>query len=325
MPTVVLEPRAKKIVRHIQGAAGIGDPTNIDYLKFNTAAGEPSPSATAQMWWDSDEETANLRLPNGVVLNIGQEAHWPVRNNTGVSIPDGTVVMATGTVGASGKLTVAPMDGTDVTNARFILGIATETIANGDDGKVSTFGKVRNIDTTGQGGETWNDGDVLWVSPTTAGALTNVEPADGLIGLPVAYVVNSADNGTIAVRVTPIDEHNFTGRLYNYEERDSSVSFTAGSATVNYTTCDNILAIDSLTQNSTITFTNITSYRKPVTLSTVADTGGPWTLDIVANGKTINLTRNGAGTADQETFEFWSDGIDLLSPDSGGVVWSEGA
>jgi len=108
--------------------------------------------------WNADEETLDL-ITNGSTLQMGQEMVVHVRNNTGVDIPDGTAVMATGTIGASGRITVAPMVADGSVPARFYLGIATETIENGGDGKVTTFGKVRGINTTA-----YSEGAVLWLS-----------------------------------------------------------------------------------------------------------------------------------------------------------------
>ena len=156
--------------------------------------------------WNTDEETLDL-VNNDAILQIGQEMYFHVRNNSGNPIPDGTPVMATGTIGASGRITIGLMDGTDSANAKFYLGITTESIADGDDGKITTFGKVRGIDTTGAPyGETWAEGNVIWISPTTAGYLTNVEPISGL-ALPIAFVITGhATTGTLMSRANNEDQ-----------------------------------------------------------------------------------------------------------------------
>jgi hypothetical protein len=62
-------------------------------------------------------------------------------------------------------------------NSAATIGLVTETINVNQEGFVTTNGIVRGINTTGSlRGETWADGDVLYLSPTTAGALTNVKP-----------------------------------------------------------------------------------------------------------------------------------------------------
>lgn len=149
-----------------------------------------------QMSWNTDEETVDL-IQNGATLQLGQETQVHARNNTGSSIADGTVVYVTGTLGASGRITVAPAGTTD---AKYIVGVTTETIADGEDGKVTNFGKVRGLDTS-----SYTEGSVLYVN-TTDGSLTATKPTTGLC-MPIAFVINShATNGTLMVRTTPIDE-----------------------------------------------------------------------------------------------------------------------
>lgn len=151
--------------------------------------------------WNTDEETVDLVL-DGATLQLGQEVHYHVRNNTASAIPNGTAVYATGTLGASGRITVAPFLADGTIPAKYFIGITTEEIAAGADGKVTDFGKVRNIDTNA-----YNDGDVLYPSSTTAGGLTNVAPSSPALAIPCAFVVYSGNNGNIFVRVHPQDEN----------------------------------------------------------------------------------------------------------------------
>jgi len=52
-----------------------------------------------------------------------------------------------------------------------------------------TVGSLEGINTTGSlQGETWADGDVIYLSGTTAGALTNVKPVAPIHIIVVGYV-----------------------------------------------------------------------------------------------------------------------------------------
>lgn len=146
--------------------------------------------------WDTNEDT--LALNEGVNSHrIGQEVLYNVKNQTGSSITQGTPVMAAGTLGNSGRILITPMDATDPANAKFYLGVATETIANGEDGKVTHFGKIRGIDLSA-----YSEGDVLWLSTATVGAFTATEPTIGT-KIPTAFVIsNHHNNGTMMVRAT---------------------------------------------------------------------------------------------------------------------------
>lgn len=174
----------------------------VDSLQFTGGAGDQG-----KMSWNAEEETVDL-IQNGTVLQLGQESQRKVENNTGATILNGTPVMYAGTVGASGKIRVEPMDGTVEGNFRKYLGLATEDIPNGGSGKVSVFGKVRSIDTS-----SFSAGDELWVSTSVVGEITNTEPTSGMKVL-IGYVINSsATTGTIALNTERgaelVDLHDF--------------------------------------------------------------------------------------------------------------------
>lgn len=147
------------------------------------------------MSWNTDEETVDI-IQNGATLQVGQEVQVHVKNQTGSTINDGTPVYVTGTLGASGRLTVAPMIADGSIEAKYFLGVTTEDIPNGEDGKVTTFGKIRGLDTTA-----YTEGQTLYVSSTTAGFWQTTPPVAPALDLEVAIVINvSANNGTIFVR-----------------------------------------------------------------------------------------------------------------------------
>jgi hypothetical protein len=62
-------------------------------------------------------------------------------------------------------------------NSTTTLGLVTETILINQEGFITTSGQVQQINTTGSlQGETWADGDILYLSGTVAGRLTNIKP-----------------------------------------------------------------------------------------------------------------------------------------------------
>lgn len=175
-----------------------------------TRIGLNGTNTVGQMTWNATEQTADLVLSSDVTLQLGQELLARVRNNSGSTITNGTVVMVTGALGASGNMTVSPHDGTRA-NGRKIAGLATHDIANGVDGLTLLRGKIRGLDTTGNPvGETWLEGDWLFVKPNDGGKLTKVEPADNELKMPVGIVLNvHANNGTLQIRTTGTDENAF--------------------------------------------------------------------------------------------------------------------
>lgn len=230
--------------------------TNVTNLQF---AGGTGSQGTVS--WNADDETLDL-IQDGATLQLGQEVQWHCRNNTGVQINNGTVVMATGTIGASSRITIAPMDGTNPANAHLLLGIATEDIANGTDGKITHFGKVRGVDTS-----SFSEGQILYVSTTVAGGLTATEPTTGL-NLPIAFVVSShASTGTLAVRVTTHDE--------NIALEASDIGVTVQGYDVDTTKNDVANTFTAAqTFNNTVTHNGTVNYTGEIQLNGSAGTSG---------------------------------------------------
>lgn len=173
--------------------------TGIEQIAFDTT---PSTTITGagQMQWNATEETLDLGMPDNVTLQIGQEVQLKARNNTVSTILNGRPVYSSGMLGNRPTIALAKADAESTGK---VLGLATQDILSNADGKITTFGYVRNIDTTGTPfGETWVDGDTLWVSKTTAGYLTKTEPAVPHHSDVVGQVVNShTTQGSILVNI----------------------------------------------------------------------------------------------------------------------------
>lgn len=173
-----------------------------DYIDFNRIG--PHVTLPRRMQWNEDDGTIDVGMNNEVILQVGQETHYYAKNTSGGTIANGTPVMFTGTVGASGKLTFGKAVADGSVLPEYMMGVATEEILNNEFGYVTSFGLVRGFDTTGTPyGETWNDGDLLYFDPATAGTWTNVQPSAPAIHQPVAVVVNagSGGSGSIFVRM----------------------------------------------------------------------------------------------------------------------------
>jgi hypothetical protein len=161
-----------------------------------TPTGTPSVSGT--MFWSADDETVDLVMDAGVTQKIGQETFYLVKNQTGTAIPKGTVVRADGTVGSSGRILIAPFLANGTFPSKFCIGVTAETIANGANGFVTSFGKIRQINTA-----SYTEGTVLYASPTSAGGFTTTAPQAPNNIVTIAIVITSStNNGAIFVRPT---------------------------------------------------------------------------------------------------------------------------
>ena len=158
-------------------------------------------TAEGRLSWNFEDATLDLGMGGGnVTQQIGQEIYYIVKNQSGATISNGRVVRNAGSFGASGRILGEYMIADGTYPFAKTLGIATEDILNGEDGLVTEFGVVRGIDTTGSlYGESWSDGDVLYVSPTIPGGLTSVEPSAPNQVLEMGVILNAAANGSIFV------------------------------------------------------------------------------------------------------------------------------
>jgi hypothetical protein len=166
----------------------------VDKLRFDLAAAEDA-VGNGELAWNVDEGT--LELGKGGVSNyLGQETMVLCRNasNT-VAIPKGTAVRFAGTLGASGRLKVAPMVADGSLPGYIFFGVTDQAIAGASDGYVTVFGKIRGINTSA-----YLEGDILWCSPSVPGGFTKIEPYAPNLKLAVAAVISSGNNGTIFVR-----------------------------------------------------------------------------------------------------------------------------
>ncbi len=162
----------------------------------------PHVTQARRVQWNRDDGTMDVGLYGGSVLQVGQEIHYYAKNTSGALIANGTPVMFTGTVGASGKLTfgLAVADGS--VPAEYMMGVATQDIGDNAFGYVTSFGLVRGFNTTGTPyGEVWADGDLLYFDSAAPGTWTNVKPAAPSISVPVAVVVNAGSGGAGSIFV----------------------------------------------------------------------------------------------------------------------------
>jgi hypothetical protein len=158
-----------------------------------SATGQPETQGT--MAWDVDNETVSVIL-NGYKMLIGEDQFYPVKNQTGSTITKGTNVKFAGTLGASGRLLIAPFiaDGTDPSYV--YMGVTAEDILNGEDGKVLWFGRLRGINTNA-----FDEGDILYASTTSAGGFQTAIPTGSNNVVQVAAVIKkSSTQGVIFIR-----------------------------------------------------------------------------------------------------------------------------
>jgi len=187
-----------------------GATTNVDLGEYELKAGQiefdQSPTGTAGvavMRWNDSDGTLDLGLKGGnVTLQVGQEQVQRVVNKSGVNLIESAYQVVKVTSAQGQRLAVDLAQGNNDANSTDTIGIVTETINNNQEGFITTSGIIRGINTTGSlQGETWVDGDVIYLSPTIAGAITNIKPTAPNHTVVLGYVVYAhAVNGKIFVK-----------------------------------------------------------------------------------------------------------------------------
>lgn len=312
------------------------------WLRLDTSYVPTGTEPIGTVFWDGDNMTYSDVLTGGSVGQRYQELHIVVKNQTGSTINNLTPVMYDGVLGSSGRILADLAIADNSVPARYILGITTQDIANGEDGFVTPFGKVRHANTTGSlFGETWADGDEIFVSATTAGYLTNVQPQAPNRCISVGYVIDAAVNGTIEVRLryntrvqdapdvngTPLDT---SGQILvwnndssyfdpNYNINDYKLNTLTSVRTVN-AAVDTVLSTDVIL-NVTYTATDTVSVVLP-TSEVIAgrnieikDGGGNATTNIII------ITTEGAETIDGLATEYVDMNYGIIKLFSDGVNW----
>ena len=265
-----------------------GATQDVDLGEFEIKAGQvefdQTPTGAAGvgvMRWNDSDGTVDLGLKGGnVTLQIGQEQVLRVVNKTATNVnlleANYQAVRVTGAQGQRLKVDLA-LATTDPLSAETI-GLVTETINNNQEGFITTSGLVRGINTTGSlQGETWADGDILYLSPTTAGNATKVKPVAPNHLIVLGYVIHAhITQGSIFVKV---DNGYELDELHN----------------VKITTAAN---------NNVLAYTSATDIWENKTINTVIGYT-PFQLPALTSGSV--LFSNGTTIAQDNANLFWDD------------------
>lgn len=134
-----------------------------------------------KLYYDTTWKTLSLNVGRDVNLQMNQETVIRVINNSASNILNGQAVYATG---ASGVFATVALAKADSESTSYVLGIATQDINIGAEGFVAVRGYVNGLNTSG-----WTAGDNLYLSTSTAGALTNLVPTFPYINSRVARAI----------------------------------------------------------------------------------------------------------------------------------------
>lgn len=128
------------------------------------------------------------------VLGQSDRVITEVRNTTGATVTKGTVVYLTGASG--GKPTIQKAQANAESTSSGTFGVIQSDINNNSNGYVVIIGTVLGVNTS-----SYSEGQILWLSPTTAGGFTTTKPVAPNHAVYVAIVTLASTQGTIEVKI----------------------------------------------------------------------------------------------------------------------------
>lgn len=182
----------------------------LPYLAFDTTT-PTAPTLPGQISWNTTEGSLNTLMVGGNVdAIVGQQLYQRVVNVDSVTLTKGMVVYVYGSTGTrvSAKRAQANAD----LNSAAILGVVAESIGLNAEGFVLTAGLLRDLSVLPS--TSFNDGDVIYLSPTTPGAITATKPVAPQHLVTVGYVVK-ASNGAAGVMLVHVQNGYELDELHN--------------------------------------------------------------------------------------------------------------
>ena len=303
---------------------GITDWQVGDWLLFNgTVWQKIDQSETLQFITSTDGSVTVTTTGSTADLSVAVAASTTnvvclVRNTTGATLTKGTAVYISGATGQNPTVTKAQAN--NDTNSAQTLGLMSADLANNSNGYVTIIGLITNINTSA-----YSDGDQLYLSPTTAGALTTTKPYAPNHLVYVAIVEHAhPTQGKLFVKVQngyELDElHNVSaqspsnGEVLIYNESTSlwekhtltdgtgiSITEGAGSITIANSGVTAVSAGTGISVSGSTGSVTITNSAPDQTVALTAGTGistsgtyPNFTITNSAPDQTVSLT--GAGT-----------------------------
>lgn len=180
--------------------------TGFNHLLFDTA-GSVQPAQTGLIGWNPFEGTLDVHTDiSGVVIQVGQETLVKARNSTGTTIPNGSAVYISGSVGNRPSMHLAIAS--TATSVNSLIGLVTADVLNNADTYITVAGKVNDLNTSG-----YIEGTDLYLSDTVVGGLTTVAPTGSSFPVKVGKVTRSHPTlGSVLVTVRQ-DFHTSAERL----------------------------------------------------------------------------------------------------------------
>jgi hypothetical protein len=300
-------------------------PTISDYENFTPTT---APTYTeGRVWYDSTEKAlAFYNDSSALAVHVGQDLIFKVINNTGSTIPNGSPVYVTSTSSGQTYPNIA-LAKADVAATSAVIGLTNGAIANGAIGYVTSQGTIDNVNTS-----TFTVGQVLYLSPYSAGQLMNTIPPTGItVQVGVVTFVNSSTGHIYVKQTTPLTvpasiitgtlgvDHGGTGAttLTGYVKGSGTSAFTA-STTIPTTDLSGTVTNAQLANSSITINGSAISLGGTVSVGTVTSVTG--SAPIASSGGTTPAISISQATTSTDGYLSSTDWNTFNSKGSGSVT-----
>ena len=166
----------------------------FDSITFNTT--KDGTVGVGEVEYNDTQGSLIQGLKGGNVTNvIGQQLHQRVNNRTGAALNKGDVVYLSGSQG--NRITVAKALATSDPTSANTFGIVAESIADNQSGYIITEGLITGLNTSAL-----TQDSAVYLSGTTAGALTSTKPQAPIHGVYIGVCVKTnAGSGEVFVKI----------------------------------------------------------------------------------------------------------------------------
>jgi hypothetical protein len=262
-----------------------------DHITLNVSPSGAGYVVGATQWNNTLGSSQTLLKGGTVSLKNGVDLVARIVNkvtpNTTLTKAAYQVVRVSGATG--GRLSVNLAQANNDANSADTIGVVTETIATNQEGFIITVGQLENINTTGSlQGETWADGDVLYLSPTTPGSITKVKPTGNGHIVVIGYVEYAhVNNGSIYVKVMNGWELD--------ELHDVNITSVANNQVLRYNSTSQLWVNDSIP--TVLGYTPVTQARTITIDGTTLDLSANRTFSTTGSRQSALLATPGANVA----------------------------
>jgi len=173
----------------------ISAPANAQVLAYNSTTSQWENQTPTGGGGGGDMNKSTYDVDNDGVVDSAERTEIIVRNSTGSTLTKGTIVYLSGATGNRPNAVRAQAH--TVATSSKTIGIVVRDINNNSDGYVATNGTLHDLNTSA-----FTAGDSVWLSATTAGAITSTVPAEPNHAVFIGWIARSHPNqGRIVLHI----------------------------------------------------------------------------------------------------------------------------